>query len=328
MPRSSQLPNRYYDMDHVRVADGAIYRLLGNFAPDENDIQTKFLGYRLYLPDKQGERLFRGAPYAKNYAEETTNPRDVLDTYEVLTVADVVEYFDPIRIAQERRPSYEGTVWAELYDSLVEAFGKDSVGIFGSALPGDGLHLNSQGTIRNDVDFFIEGVHNIPVLAKNLTQFREGLGFTDYTKASERDIIESWKAVFKNTNNSFGAIMQRRWSGMQLNDKGRIVLNTLRFRDRNVLMPARLLDADNVIGKNVKVEGNVGESAKGNLYPRLFTVEANGKEVPVYSFWWKLSSPVQKGDAVSLCGDLIDIGGRQVLRITNYKDHWIGIREP
>jgi hypothetical protein len=321
----NQFPDQYYDMDHVRVDDGRIYRLLGNFSLDGGE-EAKFLGYNLYSPDAQGDRLFRGEPYTKNYTEDTTAPPDVLDTYDVLTSSDVVEFFDPIKTAKDRRASYEGTVWAELYDKLTDTFGEDAVGIFGSALPGGGLHLNPDGTIKNDVDFFIEGMRNVPVLADNLPRLREGLGFTDYSDESQRGIMAAWKRVFRNQNNSLEAIMDRRWSGMQLNDAGRIVLNTFRFRDKDVMTPASLLGTDNVIENNVEVSGRVSEATKGNLYPRLFTVESAGEEAPVYSFWWKFSSPVKKSDTVSLCGDLIDVNGHQALRLTNYEDHWIGIK--
>jgi predicted nucleotidyltransferase len=320
-----QLPDHLYDMDHVLVGDRRIYRVLGNFALDDPTGNGEFLGYNLYSPDTQGDRTFRGERYTKNYTEDRTLPPDVLDTYDVLTAKDIVEHFDPIKTAQDRRESYEGTVWAELYDELTQIFDKETVGIFGSALPGSGLHLTADGGIKNDVDFFIEGLENVAKLEEHLPKVREGLGFMDYTPASQQGIIESWKKVFRNPNNSFGEIMQRRWSGMQLSDEGRIVLNTFRFRDRTILTPPELLDRENIVDRNVSVSGVASDAHRGNLYPRMFTIENSGQRYPVYSFWWKFSSPVRENDKVSVCGDIVDVNGQQTLRLTNYEDHWVHI---
>ncbi len=319
MSSPDQLPQRFYDMDHVRIEDGRIYRVLGNFALDDGS----FLAYNLYSPNTEGDRTFRGVPYTKNYTEDNTAPRDVLDTYEVLTPGDVVEFFDPINAAQAMNGTYDGTVWAKLYSRLTDIFGQDAIGIFGSALPGSGLHQNPDGSIKNDVDFFIEGLDNVGRLEQHLSKVREGLGFTDYTDASQQGILKSWSKVFRNPNNSLDAIMARRWSGMQLSDGDRIVLNTFRFRDRGVRPPSQLLVAENIVKRNIRVEGVAVDASKGNLYPRAFTIESGGSQYPVYSFWWKFSSPVKEMDQVAVCGDVVDVEGREVLRLTNYEDHWI-----
>lgn len=319
MTNPNQSHQQFYDMDHVRVEDGRIYRVLGNFCLDDGG----FLAYNLYSPNAEGDRSFRGVPYVKNYTEDNTAPRDVLDTYEVLTSGDVVESFDPISSAQAMNGTYDGTVWAKLYSRLTDLFGKDAIGIFGSALPGSGLHQNPDGSIKNDVDFFIEGLEHVTGLERHLREVREDLGFTDYTHASQQGILRAWSKVFRNPNNSLGAIMDRRWSGMQLSGGDKAVLNTFRFRDRNVKPPYQLLGAENVVRRNVEIEGVAADASQGNLYPRTFTVELGDSQYPVYSFWWKFSSPVREKDRVNICGDVIDVDGQEVLRLTNYEDHWI-----
>lgn len=319
MSKIEQMPDQLYDMDHVRIGDGRIYRVLGNFALDGGD----FLGYNLYSPDVDGDRTFRGEPYTKNYTEDTRRPADVLDTYDILQPEDVVEYFDPIEAAKCIEGTYDGTVWAHLYGRLADIFGRDSVGVFGSALPGDGMHLNPDGTIKNDVDFFINGLGNVPILGERLHEVREDLGFTDYTDSSLEGIARAWTNVFRHPNNSLAAIMARRWSGMQFDDGGRIVLNTFRFRDTAIIPPPQLLAAERILARNVEVEGVAVDTVGGNLYPRAFTIDAVGKQVPVYSFWWKFSSPVAEQDRVAVCGDVLDVDGQEVMRLTNYDDHWI-----
>ncbi len=325
MSSPDQLPNQLYDMDHVLVEDGRIFRVLGNFMLDGPDNNADFLAYNLYSPDEQGDRTFRGERYTKNYTEDKTAPRDVLETYDVLNIEDVVEHFDPIQAAKDRRQAYEGTIWATLHDKLAQVFDEDSIGIFGSALPGSGLHLAADGKIKNDVDFFIEGLENVPRLEQSLPEIREGLGFTDYSALSQRGIVKAWANVFRNPNNSFEEIMKRRWSGMQLSNGDQVVLNTFRFRDRSIITPPELLSTENVIDKNVCVSGIATSTSMGNLYPRMFTVESDRASYPVYSFWWKFSSPVMEKDRVTICGDVMDVKGQEVLRLTNYEDHWLHI---
>ena len=48
------------DLDHVVMADGRIYRVVGNL-----DHPAKFVGYNVYSPDPAGDWLFRSTPYRK-----------------------------------------------------------------------------------------------------------------------------------------------------------------------------------------------------------------------------------------------------------------------
>jgi predicted nucleotidyltransferase len=309
-----------YDMDHVLMPDGKIYRILGNFKSDD-----KAFGYNLYSPAADGDRTFRGERYVKNYKEEATQAEDVLSTYDILNKKDIVEFFDPISTAQERMPSFEGTIWSKLYDELVQRFGKESIGIFGSALPG--LHLAADGSLKNDVDFFIEGVSNVPVLSEQLSEVREDLGFTDYDPYVQQEIRNGWKKVFRNPHTSFDKILDRRWSGMQLtiSDSNK-VLNTFRFRDKSILTSLDLVNPANIVRHNVQLSGVVSNAVIGNLYPRMFTVSGDGTEYEVYSLWWKFSSPVLDDDSVTVCGNLVTVEGKEVLVLTNYVNHYIQIQ--
>lgn len=235
----------------------------------------------------------------------------------------VIEHFDALNAARDGHESFRGTVWHDLYEGLVEIFGHDSVGVLGSALPG--LHLTAQGNVRNDVDFFIEGLQNIPVLAAHLPDIRRRYGFTEYSAASEEKIRSGWEKVFTNTDNSYRKIMERRWSGMQIAlDAGRIVLNTFRFRDKNVHTSLDVVDKDRVISKNVDVSGITTDTDKANLWPRSFTIDSTEGVLPVYLLWWKLNSP-RDNDEVTLRGDIVDVEGQKSLRITHYENHSIHI---
>lgn len=315
-----EIPEQFFDNDQVLTDDGKIFRVIGNVASSES-----FIGFNLYAPDAQGERTFRGEPYARRRVEDAPRPfGDALEAYGVVAKSSVVEHFDALQAAQDGNASFQGTVWHDLYEGLVEIFGRESVGVLGSALPG--LHLNGQGKVRNDVDFFIEGLANIPLLRQHLPAIRQRYGFTEYTSASEAKIMDGWKQVFTRPTNSYDKIMARRWSGMQIVlDAGRVVLNTFRFRDTSVHTSLDVVSTDRVIATNVSLDGHAVGSDKANLWPRTFTLDSGVMETPVHMLWWKFNSPVREGDALSLTGDLVDIDGQEALRITNYDSHSIHI---
>lgn len=196
--------------------------------------------------------------------------------------------------------------------------------MLGSALPG--LHLTSAGQVKNDVDFFIEGLGNIPVLEANLPEIRKQFGFTEYSAESEEKIRRGWEQVFTNPDNSYAKIMQRRWSGMQIvQETGKVVLNTFRFRDKNVATSLDVVDRTRLIEPNVSVSGVTTDAAKANLWPRTFTVDSDAGRLPVHFLWWKLCSPVREQDEVTLRGDLVDVDGHEALRISNFENHSIHI---
>lgn len=317
---SAEIPNQFYDNDQVLIDDGRIFRVIGNVASDES-----FIGFNLYAPDANGERTFRGEPYTRRRVEDAPRPfDDALDAYGVVAKDRVVEHFDALKAAQDGNASFRGTVWHDLYSGLVDIFGRDAVGVLGSALPG--LHLNNEGQVRNDVDFFIEGLGNIPVLRTHLPEIRRRFGFTEYSAESEAKIEGGWKQVFTNPDNSYDKIMARRWSGMQIvQGAGRVVLNTFRFRDTGVHTSLDVVDSSRVITKNVSVTGAAVDADKANLWPRTFTIDSDAGELPVHMLWWKFNSPVREQDEVTLTGDLVDVDGREALRITNYNDHAIQI---
>jgi hypothetical protein len=322
MNHPDQIPEQFYDNDQVLTDDGRIYRVIGNVASPDS-----FIGFNLYSPshDASEDRTFRGRPYVRNRVEDPPRPYDdALQAYGVVPKDAVVEHFDALSAARDGNASFRGTVWHDLYNGLVALFGEDAVGVLGSALPG--LHLTSQGKVKNDVDFFIEGLDNIPVLAAHLPQLRGQFGFTEYSAESEDKIRGGWQEVFTHPDNSLDKIMQRRWSGMQIvQGAGRVVLNTLRFRDKSVNTSLDVVDPTRVITPNISVSGVTTDTCKANLWPRTFRVDSDLGELPVHLLWWKLCSPVRDQDEVTLRGDLVDVDGQAALRIINYAKHSIQI---
>src|SRR5690348_12962805 len=128
------------DLDHVVLSNGKIYRVLGNFRDKEH-----FFGYNVYFPDARGNRMYRSEKYRKNFTEDEQLPHDVLETYEVLNLSDVVFRLDPVRSARRNSSSFQNTIWFDLYEKLMELFGVDAVGIFGSAM--FHLHLTPEGQV-------------------------------------------------------------------------------------------------------------------------------------------------------------------------------------
>lgn len=306
---------KLYDLDHVLLLDERIFRVLGNLYNEE-----KFWGYNVYSPNKEGDRIFNGKKYIKNFIEDEKLPDDVLDTYNVIYKKNILRHFDPIRSTQENCESFKNSIWFSLYKKLKEIFGKDSVGIFGSSM--FNLHLTKEGNVGKDVDFVIQGLENIDKLKKYLPSIREELGFTEVSKKRQYRQYQRYLRVFHNKNNTIKEIIKRRWTGLQLSED---VVSTIRFRDKKILTPFELIDSNNIVEKNFCVSGKVTNANLSNLFPRMFTIEARSNSYPVYLFWWKFSTPVREDDNITLCGDLMKLRGQNIVRVTNYRNHWLRI---
>ena len=306
------------DLDHVVMTDGRIYRVVGNL-----DHPAKFVGYNVYSPDPDGDRLYGGKPYRKNYTEDDELPQDALDTYVMLPKARICEHLDPRTAAAEKASTFADTLWAGLHAGLTTLFGADAVGIFGSAMLG--MHLNQDGRVRKDVDFVIEEARNIPVLREHLPALRSRLGFTEVTSARQGRQYERYRRVFRNKNNSTGLVISRRWTALQAPDG---VVTTIRFRDSAVRMPCQLAGAFPVQAKDITVTGQVADADLANLFPRVFRLVTRGYTHTVHLWWWKFASPVRDGDTVTVCGSRRDLPGHDVIRVSSFTSHWLQIHNP
>lgn len=306
------------DLDHVVMADGRIYRVVGNL-----DHPAKFVGYNVYSPDPDGDRLFRGEPYRKNYAEDDELPGDALSTYVMLPKARVREHLDPHAAAAEKAGTFAGTPWAGLHAELTALFGPDAVGIFGSAMLG--MHLTPDGQVRKDVDFVIEGAGNIPLLRKHLPAIRSRLGFTEVTSTRQGRQYERYRRVFRNENNSTDLVISRRWTAVQAPNG---VVTTIRFRDDAFRMPYQLACSSLALAKDVTVTGQVADADLGNLFPRVFRVVTAGYAYTVHLWWWKFASPVRDGDTITIRGSRSDLLGHDVIRVSSFTGHWLHVHTP
>jgi predicted nucleotidyltransferase len=306
------------DLDHVVMADGRIYRVVGNL-----DHPAKFVGYNVYSPDPDGDRLFRGTPYRKNYTEDDELPGDALSTYVMLPKARVCEHLDPRAAAAEKAGTFAGTPWAGLHAELTALFGADAVGIFGSAMLG--MHLTPDGQVRKDVDFVIEGAANIPLLREHLPAIRSRLGFTEVTSARQGRQYERYRRVFRNENNSTDLVISRRWTALQAPNG---IVTTIRFRDPAARTPYQLAGAFPVQAKDITVTGQVADADLGNLFPRVFRLLTGGYAYTVHLWWWKFASPVRDGDTVTVCGSRRDPAGPGVIRLSSFTSHWLHIHTP
>jgi len=303
------------DLDHVVLADGRIYRVLGNL-----ESQTHFFGYNVYSPDPAGDRSYQGRRYRKNFIEDERLPADVLDTYELLPIADIVEHHEPVPTALTTARHFHPKIWTNLYDELVDAVGAESVGIFGSSM--FGLHLTADGTVRKDVDFVVEGLDHVETLRKALPGIRDRLGFTTVTPGRQLRQYARYRKVFRNDNNSIMPIIERRWTGLQLSDD---VVTTIRLREPQCRTPLELLTRQSD-RRDAVITGEVIAADGSNLFPRVFTLDTAAGRLDVYILWWKFSTPVRTGDLVTLRGSIIPLEHSRVLRLTNFSQHWLRIK--
>jgi predicted nucleotidyltransferase len=302
-----------YDLDHVVLSNGKIYRVLANFRDEEH-----FFGYNVYSPDVHGDRIFRGERYRKNFIEDKQLPSDVLETYEVLRRSDIVWRIDPVQAAQEYCASFANTIWFDLYQQLTTLFGVDAVGIFGSSM--FHFHLLPDGQVRTDVDFVIEGLEHVEKLRRCLPGIRAQLGFQEINEARQVQQYQRYQRVFQNTRNTLQEIIKRRWTGLQLSEQ---IVSTLRFREKSIVLPLELVQKTTMVQKDAVISGQVLDAERSNLFPRMFTLLTEKHLYPVYIWWWKFSTPVRENDRLTLCGDKIMLEGREVIRVTNFHDHWL-----
>jgi predicted nucleotidyltransferase len=306
---------RILDLDHLVRKDGRIYRVVGNL-----DIQTHFLGYNVYSPSTDGDRLYRGERYKKNFIEDDNLPTDALDTYELVALKDVTEHHEPVRSARLNSVTFQSTVWFDLYTELARIFGDDSVGIFGSSM--FGLHLTPEGNIRKDIDFVIQGIANVAVLRQQIPKIREKLGFATVTVERQLQQYDRYQRIFRNQNNSIRSIIARRWTGLQLSEQ---VVTTIRLRDPALTIPTELVTAPTKDLHDIVISGRVTDADSSNLFPRKFSVITEHESMDIYILWWKFSTPVRDGDAVTVCGSVVTVDGHPAVRLTDFTQHWLKI---
>lgn len=302
-----------YDLDHVLLSNGKIYRVLGNVRNKE-----QFWGYNVYSPHRNGNRIYRGEKYTKNFIEDEQLPQDVLETYDVLNLSDVVLHLDPVQSAQENNSSFQNTVWFELYEKLRVLFGEDAVGIFGSSM--FNLHLTPEGLVRKDVDFVIDGLDHVDLLRRSLPGIRQHLGFHEISEIRQFQQYQRYQKVFQNKHNTMKEIIKRRWTGLQLSEH---IVSTLRFREKNIILPLELVYDTTVVQRDVVLSGRISNADRSNLFPRMFTLETKKQVYPVYLLWWKFSTPARENDRVNICGNKMILEGREVIRVTNFRNHWL-----
>ncbi|MGH3972394.1 MAG: hypothetical protein ACRDS9_03585 [Pseudonocardiaceae bacterium] len=303
------------DLDHVVMNDGQIYRVVGNV-----NSQTHFLGYNVYSPSVDGDRLYRGERYTKNFIEDDDLPADVLDAYELVATKDVAEHHDPVQSARLNNTTFKSTVWFDLYTELIRIFGDESVGIFGSSM--FGLHVTAEGNVRKDIDFVIQGIANVEVLRQQLPRIRKKLGFTSVTAERQLQQYARYQRVFRNKNNSIRSIIARRWTGLQLSER---VVTTVRLRDPALTIPVELVTTQTKDFHDVVVSGRVADADNSNLFPRKFSLITDHGRTDIYILWWKFSTPVRDGDAVTLRGSLVTAKSHPIVRLTNFTRHWLRI---
>lgn len=305
------------DLDHVVMNDGRIYRVVGNL-----DSQAHFLGYNVYSPSADGDRLYRGEPYKKNFTEDDDLPADVFDTYELVATKGIAVHHDPVQSARSNSVTFKSTVWFDLYAELVRIFGCEAVGIFGSSM--FGLHLTPEGNVRKDVDFVIHGIANVELLQQHLPKVREKLGFTSVTTERQLQQYARYQKIFRNKNNSIRSIIARRWTGLQLSER---VVTTIRIRDPTLTIPVELVTPSTEDSQDVVVSGRVTDADSSNLFPRKFSLITQHGHTDIYILWWKFSTPVRDGDVVTLCGSLIATKSHPVVRLTDFTQHWLKIED-
>jgi hypothetical protein len=318
------LEEDFMDMDMVLTKDGFWRRVLGNWP--RTRIGAEFPTYALYSPSLTGDRTFRGRKYIKRRTPTSAEIVDVLHTFKFFRSVEILEHIKAKTIPQPDLP-WADTEWGRLY-AYLRALAPGRVGVLGSCLIGNGIHCQSD-VIRNDVDFFIEGLDSLGVVQEGIKALQLTIRAQPYGQASLDKLFRHWDGCNSKMRESLPLIISRRWGGFELLIGKRAVENTLRVRD-----PAQRtsLDLFRSIPQGypiVEIRGRADDTEMTNLFPRQFNLRSPARTFRVVCMWWQLPSFVRDGDEVTVCGELMDPGGQvPTVRISNYREHWISIAEP
>lgn len=310
-------------MDMILTSDGSWHRILGNWRSIHADDELP--AYTLYRPSPVGDRSFRGVQYEKRRTPTSREVMDVRDTFIFVRRKEVIEHIGA-RTNSTPSASWAHTEWGYLY-TFFQRVAPGRVGILGSSLIGDGIHCSTDSAVRNDVDFFIEGLDFVDTARASIGMLVKTDRAQPYSPAALRVMSNHWDGAHAKLRKAMPLFISRRWGGFEFFVNGRPVENTLRIRDSRQCVSIDLF-RESSDSHTVEVHGLVCNAEDANIFPRQFTLRSHSGTYRVVSLWWQLPSFVRNGDAVTVCGDLIN-STEQVssVRISNYRQHWIIVRE-
>ena len=152
--------------------------------------------------------------------------------------------------------------------------------------------------IEKDVDFVIYGKENCKKIKNNIKFIREYLGATEITNDHIKYQINKYKGRFSEFNN-FDKMLCNKWSSIQIKDG---ILSTIRFAYKENEVYENYFDRK--IISIVKIKGKVIDDFGTNFCPRTFTVNANGKNYIIATYFWIYQSCVKNDMEIEIIGNL------------------------
>lgn len=286
------------DCWHFITKDGLIFATRGNFH-SEGFIRS--IG--LYLPDKNGDRIYSGKKYSKIVDEygdkwvKEKHPEYVVDDEKgirILTpIEDIDKYFNPFEISGETRELIKKTKWGKLIHILEELMPKEDIGIIGSYLMGF-------PTEKSDIDIVIRGLKNLKIIKSKFDYILKKLDATpDLDEYLTKISLDKYYGFYSKDKNNFSQMIKNRWATIRTKE----YLTKLRFvpKEDEVKSPR----IKNKL-KEIEVKGRVVDDIGTNFMPRFFKIQTETREYFVLTYFWDYTYCVKKEDNVIINGSLFD----------------------
>lgn len=280
------------DCDYILTKEGGFYIVKGYW----ND--KKVIAAKVFAEDKNGGRY--NTELKRNYKKISFSDC----SQEILSLSTVRREYKPQIALKEKKESLKGTVWHEVLYELVRAgIGESDIGIMGSYLLGF--------EIKKDVDFIVYGIENCKLLKEKMPSVIKRLGATEISNEHIAYQAKKYSSLHNQESNSFGLTLQNKWSSIQIKPG---LLSTIRFGYKDNEIPRNIFD--NNTKEEIEVTGIVKEDLYTNFCPRYFTINSNGEEYTIGTYFWPYQACVKKGQKVKVTGMLRD---NNVVAIENEK---------
>lgn len=293
---------KLYDLDYFRTNDNIIFIVKGNCHP-----KGRVFACPVYWPGKTGERFsqelkiryeksvddIKNTRYFSLYPESRHQylPQNI----PAVDIKNIVEIYRPQEIMDKFRSEMRGTIWWDIYQSMIKVgkINPENIGIFGSYLVG--LCNGDKGGLIKDIDFTIYGAGNCHKFKQFHREIKFGCGLCDISIDHVEYEAKKLGQGFNPERNSFRKTLQNKWSSIQVAPG---ILTTVRFVDRRFGMLNKFST-----DKTFCVRGKVVDDFGGSFIPRFFQIESNeGKLYKIITYFWVYHQALKIGEEVEVWG--------------------------
>lgn len=279
------------DLDYIEDKSGNFWIIHGG--------GDTFYCNLVFSPDGFGERV--------NKKNDRNYSKVILDNMGFVPIEDVsiARVLNP-RTFFEKNYSLIPEDWRKIPDSINSlGISKSSLGIFGSFLLGF--------DVVKDIDFVVYGKENCKTVLENLDLLRSRIGCEPISQEHIQYQVKKYGKIYS-SENDFQKILSRNRAGMQMSST---VLSTVRFVYNRSEEPRDIAVQG---GKEITLEGKVGNSFGFNFVPRIASVDSEIGNIRLLTYNWMFKSCLRDGDKVKVHGEYCE--DNRTLYLSK-KEHWL-----